>query len=303
MKKPRESGDPPDSAEASGKSRKLRRTARGHRAISEAYLLPPAASDGWSLLSNDGLRDEVLNAFKNLNLTISPADEIELVVRTHVKRVEMYLALHLESEYRGSHTYEDSTLQALIKSAERFQHAVMALAGDKRLRVAFDSAVLQNAPFIAALLLNTLGDAPTREALIAQRNLDALRGRPFAEIVAISLGTLIGSLKKLSNHLKKSSRIANPSHYKFVDDAARVWYVTTGCAPTHSRTTDVRTTNRRKSNPSPSRLFQPFIEAIAPEIKPETVRSVLEGFAARIRVHPPQKWPPNHPRILELLGQ
>jgi hypothetical protein len=92
MKKTQRSAS--NSLDAAASPRKRQRIEKGNRAITEATILSPLASPDWRRwLSQKRLRDEILHSFRKLNLSLSLADEIELIDRIHVKRVEMYLFL------------------------------------------------------------------------------------------------------------------------------------------------------------------------------------------------------------------
>ena len=84
-------------------------------------------------------------------------------------------------------------------------------------------------------------------------------------------------MARLAVHLAAAAKISEPAEYDFATSIAAGWLACTGRMPSFSGSRDK----------SPSRdgtkgisTFQQFVEAIAPRVGSETIRSVVEAFNA-----------------------
>lgn len=82
-------------------------------------------------------------------------------------------------------------------------------------------------------------------------------------------------IAELQVRLNSGNTIKNSSEYKFVLEIARAWWVFTNRIPTVSR---AYSPGDKRTARQPS--FQQFIEAIAPEIGSDTIRTTLAAFKA-----------------------
>jgi hypothetical protein len=82
----------------------------------------------------------------------------------------------------------------------------------------------------------------------------------------------------------EETKRVDTAEYKFMMHVMEAWYLQTNVIPTLSRNKYASTTQREKRSPIRlSRLFEPFIKAIVPEIGDGTIRDAVDTFREAVK--------------------
>ena len=166
-----------------------------------------------------------------------------------------------------------NSLKNVLKAAQELIEALRSVSGHPALRASFDIAVTTALrQLLERAEIKVLWETNEENA----RDLKTLvLFGSFSEIADFALSAILMPIAELVVRLDSANLISNSSEYKFVFEIARAWWACTKRIPTVSRAYD-REDERTPRQPS----FQQFIEAIAPEIGSDTIRTTLAAFKA-----------------------
>ena len=244
-----------------------KRADRGRRGVSKGNVLA-YRNYGPDFMSHvdHAKQSAIQEAIARLSLPEEASDNF-------ARYIILYMAQMCASKDFENASDNVNSLKNVLKAAQELIEALRSVSGHPALRASFDIAVedeLQQ--LLERAKIKVLWETNEENA----RDLKTLvLFGSLSEIAEIALSATLMPIAELVVRLDSANLISNSSEYKFVFEVARLWWVYTKRIPTVSRAYD-REDERTPRQPS----FQQFIEAIAPEIGSDTVRTTLTAFKA-----------------------
>jgi hypothetical protein len=244
-----------------------KRADRGRRAISKGNVLAYRnyGPDFMSLVGPER-RNAICDAIATLGLTEEASDSLAF-------NIIFYMAQMCASEDFEAIMDKGNGLKNVLKAVHELIEALRTVSGHPALRASLDMAVSDEIrKFLEIAKIRLFWETTEENA----RDLKILvMFGSISEIVDLTLSSILTPIAKLLVRLDSANLITNSAEYKFVFEAARLWLAYMSRIPTVSRGYD-REDERTPRQPS----FQQFIEAIAPEIGSDTIRTTLAAFKA-----------------------
>ena len=239
----------------------------GRRAISKGNVLAyrDYGPDFMSLVDQEKACT-IQDAIASLGLSADMSDSLAWHVAFHT--AQMYASKDFEKVADKG----NSLRHALTATCELIE-ALRTVSGHPALRSSFNIALGKKLQELLERAETRLIWETTEEKARDLKTL-VLFGS-FSEIADFTLSALLMPIAELIVRLDSANLVKNSSEYRFVFEVARAWWAYTKRIPTVSRAYD-RESERTPRQPS----FQQFIEAIAPEIGSDTIRTALAAFKA-----------------------
>jgi len=249
---------------------------RGLRAIEKGRLLQRRTfGPDFEEFCGDGEAfDAICNSIQELPFESTPER-----IREFAKVILYTLFQYKSSQKNFSGSDERRTFDEWLTATESLSRILNSIASHPILRDRFD---LEIGDAVLSALRQSGIEVRFSAAESKAKTLKTLLYRGNAvEIIDLILFIFRKSIIKVVFTLEAAKKIGDSPAYNFVYNMALCWYAYTGNIPTLSRADESSDTRVPRQA-----LFEPFIEAIAPEIGKSTIRATVEAFKAILKAQP-----------------